>query len=139
MARHLQLGDLVARRDRPAADAGQHLEVAIVVEMRRNDCRVFVPETGEGSWIEKRNLSLLRIIAGKRSIPAKISRLLHDFDAIECELHPMPDDRFRLDISHLGMTLELLDQVRRFMREDLLDLKIEPQGMGAIRTIIEFR
>lgn len=140
MPKDLHVGDLVAPRDQvKSRTVGLGSDAGVVIEIRRSDCKIFNPETRRSFWMERNQLVLLRVVSGERSIPAKMNRLLRCLEATECELHPLPDGVFQLDVCHGGMDLALLDEIRQFMNEDLVGLSIEPQGMGAIKTIIQFR
>ena len=140
MAKNLRIGDLVAPRTSwEGAAQEQNLAVAIVIEVRRNDCRVYNPSTRKGSWIDNRDIILLRVVSGERTVLAKISRLLFSLEAIECEVHALPDGAVRLHVSHEALDVSLLDELREFLNDDLLHLRIEPQGMALIKTVIEFR
>ena len=112
--------------------------VAMVAELRRDDCRAQYLRDGRSVWTA---LADLRHATGEETA-SSLERMVHDLlatlRASEMEFTMLDPERCRLVASHGAFTPDTLDAVRTMLGGRLARCLVRPQGMHRIQTILEF-
>ena len=137
MAHTFAFGDLVVgagQGEEPSDDA----PVGIIAELRRTDCRVFHPRTGNSLWVALPDLRRIGPDRAKGTIEELITNLLRLLRANSFEYTQPEPGLHRLIASHGGFGPERVDEVRSALATRLRRYIIRPEGMRRIQTILEF-
>ena len=140
MEKTLGVSDLVmCRTAYPfAAQLGVVDEVGIILEFRKDTCRVFYESMFQNFWLPTEYLRKVRESeAAGLPLLLRLRHLLRLVGASECELERQGTDyRFSAYIDDLpGVTL---DEVRRYLDAALINFAIHPFGMSKMILELDF-
>ena len=146
MPGRLGFGSLVvcAGPDPPAAGAKDGVEVGIVAELRKADCRVQYCPSGRSVWVPLSGVRLARQEESNGTLVGTVAQILELLAAREVEFSVSGvggltgGGRFRLVASHGAIVPETVDRVRSLLGSRLGQYVIRPEGMHRVQTVLDF-
>ena len=133
MGRSLRVGELVSYADDTGEDVG-----ALVVEIRRSDCRVLELDTERSFWLPQTHLRRGAPSIRKGSATSLLSSLVLHLDGLELEVERIAGGAFRAQIGCRSLEADDVDRIRRYFGPSLRSLRILPGGLGKVLLTVEF-
>jgi len=143
MTAKFSFGDLVVVKGGPgtappAPPAPPSTMVAVVAELRRDDCRAQYLREQRSVWTALGELRHARETEIEGSLEKTVHDLLAMLRAVELEFTLLDPGRCRLVASHGAFTPDTLDSVRTMLGDRMIRCLVRPQGMHRLQTILEF-
>lgn len=136
------VGDVVVCRD-PAFRENLKLpdELGLVLESRPDRAKVYLPGSGGEPWVPVEALARVRQPAGAPSVRLWMQRahfLARSLDAVRLEVAHVGEDGCALRLFHGELTLDLLDELRVALGDELRYWTLLPAGLHKIESAIAF-
>jgi hypothetical protein len=136
------VGDVVMCRE-PAFRENLKLpdELGLVLETRPDRAKVFLPGSGGEPWVPVETLARVRQPAGVPSVRLWMQRahfLARSLDAVRMEVAHVGEDGCALRVFHGELPLDLLDELRTALGDELRDGTLLPAGLHKIESAIAF-
>jgi hypothetical protein len=134
----IHVGDFVYCRSRYYRDQLELPEESgLVIEIKRSNFKILYAND-KRCWLPREYLARLRPEQNNSSFAATLHYIIKKVHALECELvsdHDAHKLTLRIDeISH-----QTIDDLREFLAENFISLKVVPEGMAFMQIEIRFR
>ncbi len=136
------VGDLVVCRD-PEWREVMHLpdELGIVVDVRKDQGKIFYPSLFGEAWIPNHSLARIRNPATAKSVPDWMQRiwfLAKSLDSIALQIERYGKEGNAVRLFHREIEVETIDRLREGMGEELRYYAISPAGLHKMEANIAF-
>lgn len=135
----LKVGDLVGCASSYPFIQSLNLQgrTGIVLETRRDNCRVFYDALKQSFWLPNEFLKKVVNVEARGPLQ-KLNRLLSLVNASECELELRADD-YVLNAYTQALSYHAINEIKEYLGEDFRNLMVYPHGMAKMIVAIEFR
>lgn len=135
---NIHVGDFVRCRSRyHRAQLEISDDPGLVIEIKRSNSKVLYPGD-KRVWLPREMTTRVRVEPGYAPLLEKLNYLLKRVHAHECEFTAGPEIH-RLSVQIDEIDLAVVDDVRSFLGDGLLSLRIVPEGMAFMQIQIEFK
>jgi hypothetical protein len=109
----------------------------LVIEIKRSNSKVLYPDD-KRVWLPREMTTRVRADAGYAPLLQKLNYLLKRVHAHECEF-VAGSDIHRLSVQIDEIDAAVVDDIRSYLGNDYLSLRVVPEGMAFMQVQIEFK
>ena len=109
----------------------------LVIEIKRSNSKVLYPGD-KRVWLPREMMTRVRVEPGYAPLLEKLHYLLKRVHAHECEFNAGTDIH-RLSVQIDEIDAAVVDDIRTFLGNNYLSLRVVPEGMAFMQIQIEFR
>ena len=130
----LNVGEVVSYQE----PSGEEM-AGLVVEIRRNDCRVLDLDRERSYWLPQAHLNRGARTIEKGSATSLLSSLVLHVNGSVLEVERVGGGDVRAQIGCPELDADGVDQIRKYFGDSYRSLRILPGGLGKIYLVVEFR